>query len=124
MEGSAVRQAAIRRGNKSLSHIKSGVESFKAMISVKLADLGRVESFPVHLGNSLPQDTRRTVVPVVQRRNCLWSDTDRPKKKRINLRSHRLVAAIETDEAAQSRAPTRHVSSCNFTETARLPPPP
>lgn len=43
---------------------------------------------------------------------------------RINLRSCRLIAANETDEAARSRAPTRHISSCDFMESARLPPPP
>lgn len=127
MEGSAVSQAAIRRGNKSLSCIKAGMEGFNATILVSQANSGRVESFPVHLWNNMLQDTQRTVVPFVLRWDCPWSDADwlgACQKMRINLRSCRLVAVIETDEAAWSRAPTRHIGSCDFMESARLPPPP
>lgn len=87
MEGSAVSQAAIRRGNKSLSCIKTGMESFNARILVSWANLGGVDSFPVHLWNNLPQDAQRTVVPVVLRWDCPWSDADRLgacQKTRIN----------------------------------------
>lgn len=88
---------------------------------------GGVDSFPVHLWDNLAQDTWGTVVPVVLRWDYPWSDADRLsacQKMRINRRSCRLIAAIETDEAARSQAPTQHISSCNFTESVRLPPPP
>lgn len=45
------------------------------------------------------------------------------QKLRINLRCCRLIAAIETDEAAQSWVPKQHISSCKFMESARLPSP-
>lgn len=49
MEGSAVSQATIRRGNKSLSCTKTGMECSNAVILVSWANLEGIDSFPVLL---------------------------------------------------------------------------